>query len=67
VRATTGNALSAPRSSNAKQWFAGIAGRDLPPETPDAKPAASACHKCGSPMRDIDGNRYCPVCGVYWK
>jgi RNA polymerase subunit RPABC4/transcription elongation factor Spt4 len=46
-------------------------GRDLPPETPAATPPATpvvgACHKCGSPMRDIDGNRYCPVCGVYWK
>jgi RNA polymerase subunit RPABC4/transcription elongation factor Spt4 len=47
-------------------------GRDLPSETPAAAPAVGACHigachKCGSPMRDIDGNRYCPVCGVYWK
>jgi RNA polymerase subunit RPABC4/transcription elongation factor Spt4 len=42
-------------------------GRDLPPESPDARPTAEACHKCGSAMRDIDGNRYCPTCGVFWR
>jgi len=42
-------------------------GRDLPPETPAAGSAAGACHKCGSAMRDVDGNRYCPKCGVFWK
>jgi|CZKX01.1.fsa_nt_gi RNA polymerase subunit RPABC4/transcription elongation factor Spt4 len=42
-------------------------GRDLPPETVEATPAVGACHKCGSPLRDIEGNSYCPVCGVFWK
>jgi RNA polymerase subunit RPABC4/transcription elongation factor Spt4 len=42
-------------------------GRDLPAETPDATPEIDACHKCGSAMRDVDGNRYCPTCGVFWR
>lgn len=41
-------------------------GRDLPVAA-DATQADRVCHKCGTPMRDIDGNRYCPVCGVSWR
>jgi len=42
-------------------------GRDLSRESLDAQSVSDACHKCGSPMRDIDGNIYCPMCGVFWR
>jgi len=39
-------------------------GRDLPVAA-DTTQAEDVCHKCGTPIRNFHGNRYCPACGVF--